>query len=170
MRTIVMLLALTCGLGIPAASAQALGNAVSLARPGDTMFITDVDGRTVKGQLDSISPESIRLLTPAAVVIPADRVTRIDKLGDPIRDGFRRGAIAGALFGAVDAGATLDRKDWILVFPKIWTGALEFGLFGMLFDWVHKSRTTLYRAPGTSVSIAPLTAAGSHGLAVSWRF
>jgi hypothetical protein len=167
---ITLLLALTCGLGISAASAQALGDAVRLARPDDTVFITDVDGRTVKGQLVSISSESIRFLTPAAVVIPADRVARIDKLGDPIRDGFRKGAIAGALFGAVAAGATLERKDWILFFPKVWTGALELGLLGMLFDWLHKSRTTLYRASAAAVSITPLGALGSRGLAVSWRF
>ena len=146
-----------------------MADAVRLARLDDTVFITDVDGRTVKGQLVSISPESIRLMTPGAVVIPADRVSRIDKLGDPVRDGFRKGAIAGALFGAVGA-ATLDGKDWILVFPKIWTGAFEFGLFGMLFDWLHKSRTTLYRAPAAVVSITPLGAPGSRGLAMSWRF
>ena len=168
MRASLSLLGLLCALGIPAASAQTLDDAVRRARPDDTVFITDVDGRTVKGQLVSISSESIRLLTPSAVVIPSDRVSRIDKLGDPIRDGFRKGAIAGAVFGAFGAGATLEGKDWILVFPKVWTGAVEIGLLGMLFDWLHKSRTTLYRA--TSVSITPLSAPGGHGLALSWRF
>jgi len=170
MRTIFSFLGLICALGTPAASAQTLDDAVRLAKPDDIVFVTDVDGRTVKGQLVSISPESIRLLTPAAVVIPVDRLSRIDKLGDPIRDGFRKGAIAGAAIGAVSAAAMLERKDLILFLPKVWTGAVEFGLFGMLFDWLHKSRTTLYRAPATTVSIAPMVARGSHGLAVSWRF
>ena len=170
MRASLSLLGLLCALGIPAASAQTLDDAVRRARPDDTVFITDVDGRTVKGQLVSISLESIRLLTPAAVVVPANRVRRIDKLGDPIRDGFRKGAIAGAAIGAVNASATLERKDLILLLPKVWTGAIEFGLLGMLFDWLHTGRTTLYRAPPASVSIAPLAARDSHGLAVSWRF
>jgi len=170
MRAIFSLLGLMCALGIPAASAQTLDDAVRLARPDDTVFITDADGRTVKGQLVSISPESIRILTPAAVVIPADRVSRIDKLGDPVRDGFRKGAIAGAAIGAVNAAVMLRQKDLILFLPKVWTGAIEFGLLGMLFDWLHSSRTTLYRAPAKSVSIVPLAARGSHGLAVSWRF
>jgi hypothetical protein len=159
-----------CVLGIRAASAQTLDDAVRGVRPDDIVFITDVDGRTVKGQLVSISPASLSILTPSAVVIPSERVSRIDRLGDPIRDGFRTGAIAGALFGAVNAAATLERKDLILFFPKVWTGALEFGLFGMLFDWLHKSRTTVYRASPSSLSIAPLAARGSHGLAVAWRF
>jgi hypothetical protein len=71
------------------------------------------------------------------------------------------------------AGATLERKDWVLFFPKVWTGAIEFGLLGMLFDWLHTSRTTLYRVPdkSLSVSMAPLLALrGSHGLSVSLRF
>jgi hypothetical protein len=170
MRIIIPFLGVTCVLGIPAASAQTLDDAVRLAKPDDIVFITDVDGRTVKGQLVSISPASLSILTPIAVVIPSERVSRIDKIGDPIRDGFRRGAIAGALFGAVNASATLERKDWILFFPKVWTGAIELGLFGMLFDWLHKGRTTLYRASPGSLSIAPLAARGSHGLAVAWRF
>jgi hypothetical protein len=78
----------------------------------------------------------------------------------------------GAAFTAFSAGATLERQDLILFLPKVWTGAVELGLFGMLFDWMHKSRTTIYRAPPTSMSVtmAPLTAGGSHGLAVSWKF
>src|SRR6188474_606076 len=103
MRVIIPLLGLTCALGVSAASAQTLDDAVRLAKPDDTVIVTDADGRTVQGQLVSISPESIRILTPAAVVIPADRVSRIDKLGDPVRDGFRKGAIAGAAIGAVNA-------------------------------------------------------------------
>lgn len=49
---------------------------------------------------------------------------------------------------------------------------LERLLFGMLFDALHKSRTTLYRAPAksTSLTMAPLTAQGRHGLAVTLRF
>jgi hypothetical protein len=170
MRIIIPLLGLTCALGVPAASAQTLDDAVRLVRPDDIVFITDDDGRTVKGQLVSISPESVRILTPTAVVIPSALISRIDRRGDPIRDGFRNGAIVGAAFGALNAAAMLERKDLILFLPKVWTGAIEFGLLGMLFDWLHTGRTTLYRAPAKSVSIAPLAARGSHGLAVSWRF
>lgn len=170
MRITVSLLGLMCLLGIRAATAQTLDDAVRRVKPDDIVFITDVDGRTVKGQLVSISPTSLSILTPTAVVISSDRVSRIDKQGDPIRDGFRTGATAGALFGAVMAGATLNGKDWILFFPKVWTGAIEFGLFGMLFDWLHKGRTTLYRGSPSSLSIAPVATRGSPGLAVSWRF
>jgi hypothetical protein len=172
MRTIFSLFALTWALAVPAVSGQTLDDAARMAKPDDFVFITDVEGRTVKGRLLSISSASIQLLTPAAVVIPADQVSQIDRLGDPIRDGFRKGAIVGAGFGALGAGATLERKDWVLFFPKVWTGAIEFGLLGMLFDWLHKSRTTLYRAPDKSLSVrmAPLEERGSHGLSVSLRF
>jgi hypothetical protein len=79
MRIIIAVLTLSC-LWTPALSAQTLDSAARLTRPDDIVLVEDVDGRTIKGQLVALSETSIRLLTPGAVVIPAERVRRIDKL------------------------------------------------------------------------------------------
>jgi hypothetical protein len=168
MKPLTALLALACALGASAASAQTLDDAARRARPGDTVFVTDLAGRTTKARLVSISVASIRLMSPAALDIPTDQVSRIDKLGDPVRDGLVRGAAAGVVVGAL-AAATGDLPFSLL---RINTTVVELGLIGVFVDWLHKSRATIYRAPGTpaSVTVAPLIAPGRHGLALSVKF
>lgn len=93
MRIILAVLTLSC-VWTPPALAQTLDSAARLTKPDDIVLVEDVDGRTIKGQLVALSETSIRLLTtPTAVIIPVDRVRRIDKLGDPVVDGFKRGAL-----------------------------------------------------------------------------
>ena len=171
MRNIIAVLTLSC-LWTPALSAQTLEGAARLARPDDMVLVEDVDGRTIKGQLVALSGTSIKLLTPGTVVIPAERVRRIDKLGDPVGDGFKRGALAGGAVGAFSAAVVLRRKDLVLLMPRIMTAAVEGGLIGMLFDSMHQGRTTIFRASGISsrIGVTPLIARGARGVVVSMTF
>ena len=123
MRNIIAVLTLSC-LWTPALSAQTLEGAARLARPDDMVLVEDVDGRTIKGQLVALSEASIKLLTPGTVVIPAERVRRIDKLGDPVVDGFKRGALAGGVVGTFSAAVVLRRKDLVILVPRIMTAAM----------------------------------------------
>jgi hypothetical protein len=170
MRITIAVLTLSC-LWMPALSAQTLEGAARLTRPDDIVFVEDVDGRTAKGQLLELSGTSIRLLTPTAVVIPAERVRRIDKLGDPVGDGFKTGAIAGGVLGAFESAMLLRRKDLAFLLPKIMTGAVEGGLIGMLFDSLHQGRTTVYRRDAApKISLAPLIGRSGRRVAVSMTF
>jgi hypothetical protein len=171
MRIIIAVLTLSC-LWTPALSAQTLDSAARLTRPDDIIFVEDVDGRTIKGQLVALSETSIKLLTPGAVVIPAERVRRIDKLGDPVVDGFKRGALVGGVLGTFGAAVVLRRKDLVLLMPKIMTTAVEGGLIGMLFDSMHRGRTTVFRAAGvpSRIGVAPLIARGGRGVVVLMTF
>jgi hypothetical protein len=171
MRIVIAVLTLSC-LWTPALSAQTLDSAARLTRPDDIVLVEDVDGRTIKGQLVALSETSIKLLTPGAVVIPAERVRRIDKLGDPVVDGFKRGALVGGVLGTFGAAVVLRRKDLVLLMPKIMTAAVEGGLLGMLFDSMHKGRTTVYRASGVrpGIGVAPLIGRGGRGVVVSVMF
>lgn len=171
MRIIIAVLTLSC-LWTPALSAQTLDSAARLTRPDDIVLVEDVDGRTIKGQLVALSETSISLLTPGAVVIPAERVRRIDKLGDPVGDGLKRGALVGGVLGTFGAAVVLRRKDLVLLMPKIMTAAVEGGLLGMLFDSMHQGRTTVYRAAGvrSGIGVAPLIGRGGRGVVVSVMF
>jgi hypothetical protein len=171
MRNIIAVLTLSC-LWTPALSAQTLEGAARLTRPDDIVLVEDVEGRTIKGQLVTLSETSIELLTPGAVVIPAERVRRIDKLGDPVVDGFKRGALVGGVLGGFSAAVMLRRKDLVLLVPRIMTAAAEGGLIGMLFDSMHQGRTTVFRAAGISsrIGVTPLISRGGRGVVVSMTF
>jgi hypothetical protein len=169
MKVLAAIGALTCVLGISAASAQTLDDARRRVQPGDTVLVTDLTGRTTKARLVSISADSIRVLSPAARDIPTDEVLRIDTIGDPLKNGFVRGAAVGAVVGLFGA---LTQGDLPYSFLKINTGMAEFALIGGLVDWLHKGHTTIYRAPAAtpSVTVAPLIAPGRHGFALSVTF
>ena len=171
MRFIIGVLTLSW-LWTPAVSAQTLASAARLTQPDDIVFVEDVDGRTIKGQLVALSETSIRLLTPTAVIIPAERVRRIDKLGDPVADGFKRGALVGGVLGTFGAAVVLRRKDLVILMPKIMTAAVEGGLIGMLVDSMHRGRTTVFRAASvpSRIGVAPLIARGERGVVVSMTF
>jgi hypothetical protein len=173
MKVIALFLGITFWLGAVTAMAQTISEASSLVRPGDEVSITTVDGKTVNGRLVSMSLDVIALVTPAALELHIDQVRQIDKLGDSVNDGFKRGAIVGAVFGAVNAVAVLRKKDMGLLIPKMATAAVEFGLIGMLVDRLHKGRTTVYRASAKThrLSLVPLATQGRRGLAltVDWR-
>lgn len=167
MKAIAATLALACMLGPTAASAQTADDTAQRARTGDTIFVTDLAGQTSRARLVSISTDSVRVLSPAARDIPLDQLLRIDKLGDPLRDGFLRGAVVG---GAVGAFAALTQGDFPYSLLKVTTGMAEFALIGGLVDWLHRGHTTIYRAPEKSVTVAPVIAPGRRGLALSVTF
>jgi hypothetical protein len=151
-------------------TAQTLEDVARGARTGDTVIVTGVDGHRTKAKFLTVSPESIRILTAAPRDVPVDQVVRVERLGDGTGDGFRKGAIVGAIVGAaslVQGGP--DMPYGLLVIP---TGAIEFGLFGLLFDWMHVARTTLYDAPArkTTIKMVPLVEKGKRGVGLTVGF
>jgi hypothetical protein len=152
----------------PESAGPALADASRRIAWGDTVVVTDRTGRTTRGTLLVLSATSIKLACPAVREIPIDQILRIDKRGDSLSDGFKRGAIAGAALGVFRALQVKGPYGLM----NIHTQAIEFGLLGLLVDAIHRGRTTVYRAPGNSagLTVAPLGGRGRHGMAVSLKF
>jgi hypothetical protein len=167
--TIIVKLACLCWLTAADVTAQTLEDVARGARTGDTVIVTDANGDRTKAKLLAVSPESIRILTDAPRDVPVDRVVRVERLGDGTGDGFKKGAIVGLVVGTAGLAEGGDLPYSLLKIP---TGAIEFGLIGLLLDWMHVARTTLYEAPArkTSVGVTPLVERGRRGVALSVRF
>ena len=82
----------------------------SRVAPGDTVFVIDVTGAETRGQVVAVDVSAIRLNVKGTErEWEGAAVNRLDRRGDPVKDGARRGLITGGVVGAVlgaIAGAT----------------------------------------------------------------
>lgn len=180
-----LILAALASLTAPAATAQEIATALEAVRasgsvrPGDTIYITDASGETMKGTLADISPAGVvvdsGMLADSRRTIPAAAIERIQR-ADPLTNGVLIGVAAGVGIAAVSPALVCDLPD-----PEC--GWRAFGFVGVpagvgsvvvatLLD--RAIRRTVYRArPGastTGISVAPLAAPATAGLTVRFRF
>jgi len=111
------------------------------ARPGDTVFVTRASGATIRGPLGAISPASITVNQETVAYEPGLKIARE---GDRLLNGIIIGAAIGVASGlTIAAEACLDTPLWHCAVG----GAIGYGAFGALVDWLHKGRTTIFEAP-----------------------
>lgn len=120
------------------------------ARAGDRVWVTRASGATIGGTLGTLAPSSI---TVNGEAIPYEPGLKIAREGDRLLNGFIIGAAIGAASAAtIGAEACLDSPLWHCAVG----GALGFGAFGALIDWLHKGRTQIFEAPrGSTVGLVP---------------
>ena len=167
MRTIVRGIVLGVGLLTCTSSAEAQEIATSLSelqllvRPGETVTVTDAEGRSVKGQVEVLSPSLLVLSDRSGRHEWADsdiasiRQVKSDSLGN------------GALIGlAVGGGIGLVGVIVAAVYAGIGAGV------GVGIDALIRKEYVVYQpsAPRTQVRLVPLLTPTRQGLAVSVSF
>jgi len=147
-------------------------------KPGDTIWVTDAQGREVKGKIQGLAPDSLALKGDGARTFAAGDVRLItERQGDSLANG----ALIGLAVGGVGTGLAClastegPDQDWCLVAALAYGGigaAIGVGIDAL----IPGKKLVTYRAPlthGSSqarLSIAPLVTPRAKGVAVSFAF
>jgi hypothetical protein len=148
---------------------------------GDTVWVTDAQGREIKGRIRDLSPASLRLDAGGATQeFQAGRVGTIRvQPKDPLRNGVLWGAGVGFALGALSCGANPqcagDESGAGVTVALSVIGAAAGAGIGAAIDAARKPpKLVVYRAPGASgrahLSLAPMLAPRTKGVAVSFAF
>ena len=152
-------------------------------KPGDTVWVTDGQGREVKGKIRELGPSALTLDGTGTGTIAADTVRLITtRHGRPIGKGALWGLAAGAVFGAVAAvvddgceGDCGSDAGWMLVGAGLF-GAMGAGAGAVVGALIPGKSLVVFRAPGAAgqaqarLSIAPVVTPRAKGVAVSFAF
>jgi hypothetical protein len=155
-------------------------------KPGDTVWVTDAQGREVKGKLSALSNDALMLDAGGPKTFAARDVSIIrDRQRDSLKNGTLIGfGIGGGLAAAWCIGAVGAESEYPEEDPGVECaeGFIVFGGLGTLLGLgidaaIPGSLRVAYRAPGTSSSpgharllIAPVITRRTTGLAVSVVF
>jgi hypothetical protein len=141
---------------------------------GDTIWVTDAQGREMKGRILELHDASITIDGDSAGTFAAERVREIQRRrDDSVWTGGLIGLGAGAVYGYVAFGKDCG-GDAECRFYEGGYGALGMCI-GLIVDALIPGRKVVaYRVAGSSpsahLSVAPLITPRAKGLAVSFAF
>jgi hypothetical protein len=148
-------------------------------RPGDTVWITDAQGREVKGKIVDLAPGAVTLKADASRTYgPADVNLIHERRPDSLKNGalIGLGVGGGLTLGLCLAGSESEDAGWCALAAGIYGGA--GAAIGVGIDALIPGRKIVaYRAPGSSgaarqarLSIAPVISPRAQGVALSFTF
>jgi hypothetical protein len=180
-RTLVaILVAIVIAIVAPAVAAaqepvRDFGQLNTRLRPGDTIWVTDAQGREVKGSILSLDTGALTVEGGGGRTFGAADVTTIKvRRGDSLRNGALIGLAVGGGIAAAGCIAEKDYSDsfcpaYILLYPAMGLG-IGVGIDAM----IPGKKFEAYRAPGPSgsarLSIAPVITPRTKGVAVAFSF
>ena len=143
---------------------------------GDTVWVTDAQGREIKGQIRELGPSALTLDSADTTTLDADAVRLVAlRKGQPIRTGALYGLIGGAAAGVILGALGFPVCDSC---PE-WSNAqyalvMGLGLGTVIGSARPAKELVVYRAPGVSgsarLSLTPVLTLGTKGVAVSFSF
>ena len=150
---------------------------------GDTIYVTDAQGREIKGKIRDLGPSALTLDSGTAAIVQADAVRLIvERKPRPIGRGALWGLGIGAAAGVASGVAVWaschegdDCAGAILVLGGLF-GGWGAGTGAVIGALIPGKTLVLYRAPGTAgassarLSLAPVITPARMGVAVSVRF
>jgi len=152
-------------------------------KPGDTVYITDAQGREIKGKIREFGPSALTLDSGTAAIFQADAVRLIvERKPRPIGRGALWGLGIGAAVGiALGIAVVASCNDGDECAGAILVGAGLFGGIGagtgaVIGALIPGKKQAVYRAPGAAgassarFSLAPVITPARKGVAVSVRF
>jgi hypothetical protein len=178
-----IILATAAALAVPAPSAAqepvtSFDQLNTRLKPGDTVWVTDAQGRAVKGKIQALAPDSLLLKGDGARTIAADDVRIITERR---RDSLANGALIGLAVGGVGTGVAClastegPDQDWCLLAALVY-GGIGAGIGVGIDALIPGKKRVAYRAPGTPgaaparISLAPIVTPRARGVAVSFAF
>jgi hypothetical protein len=148
---------------------------------GDTVWVTDAQGRELKGTLKALSPGSLKVKRWRSRTIDAAEIRAIDAVRhDSTRDGAVIGlAIGEGLAAVCYAAAVHEGEPEMIGFAEL--SFIYFGLVGIAIGSevdgaMTAPRFAAYRAPGAlgsapvRLSFAPVITPRAKGVAISFAF
>lgn len=151
-------------------------------KPGDTVWITDAEGREIEGRIQALAPDRITLEGGDAKVFAARDVRIIrDREHDSLKNGTLIGLGVGGGLALTWCVAALASDPSISPGVECFEGAVVFGgigtLFGLFIDAASPGKMRVaYSAPGAAgppharLSIAPMITPRAKGLAAVFSF
>ena len=150
---------------------------------GDTVWVTDAQGREIKGQIRELGPSALTLDSADTTTLDADAVRLVaQRKGHPVGRGALYGLIGGAAAGVIlgatgvvsceDCANSSSGKDALRAGLAL--GVVGAGLGAVIGAARPGKEVVVYRAPGASgsarLSLAPVITPRTKGVAVSFSF
>ena len=137
----------------------------------DTIYVTDDAGRRTEGKLLRLEPDSVVMMVAGTEQrFELERVRRIDKRGDSLKNGAWIGAALGVLFGSITAGISDcpgDDQGGCCTGFRIGTFAGALGLYtamGVGVDALIVGRTRVFDAGRSTAAVRSVS-----GPQLAWR-
>jgi hypothetical protein len=148
-------------------------------KPGDTIWITDAQGREVKGKIVDVAPGVLTLKADRSKAYTSGdvnliRTRRPDSLGSGALIGFAAGSSVG-IACYIDTAGESEMAGWCTGYLLVF-GALGAGLGVGIDALIPGRKTVVFRAPGSTgaasarLTIAPIVTPRAKGVAVGLRF
>ncbi len=149
-------------------------------KPGDTIWVTDAQGREIKGRITSLAPDTLGLDARGATTLPADQVRVVEnRRHDSLKNGTLIGLVVGlgASWGVVAAicaneGCELDAGGAVL--GSLIYGGIGAGIGAGVDAAIPGRRQIVYRAgtasPSAHLALAPVITPRTKGVAVAFSF
>lgn len=182
MRSLVRGILLGTALAASVSTVQAQGVASTLrelqllVRPGETVTVTDAQGREVKGEIQTLSPSQLVLADPTGrhewteIDLVSIRQRKSDSLGNGALWGLAVGA-GSALVAGLSTAEGSD-EDWVWVAVAFY-GGVGAGI-GVGIDAMIRKEYVIFQPPSvpprTEVRLVPLLTPKHQGLLVSVTF
>ena len=128
--------------------------------------VRTTEGAELHGQLERMDRTSLTLRVGTEPwTVPMDRVEKVQRRGDPLKNGATIGALLGGAVALVPASMVVSEPEGGGEFAVglVIGGVLHGVLFGALIDKLISSNTTLYQRP--RLALAPTRG----GVAVSYH-
>jgi hypothetical protein len=147
-------------------------------KPGDTVWLTDAQGREVNGKITELHDASITLNSNGPTTLQADSVRLITRhtgrhTGVGALWGLIGGAVAGAVSFAGDDSGDCSGGGCALAGAAI-LGGIGAGVGAVVGAFIPGHTLVIYRAPGASgnarLSLAPVNMPRTKGVALSYSF
>jgi len=131
-------------------------------RVGDVIAVTRPSGTLTQGRLTAIEHDALSI---DGMTFDARSTLRVERVGDPVWDGFLKGAAVGGGLVAIEGGRG----------GSIAAGLLIYGAIGAAIDKaVTGRRTVLGSVPvdalGRTVRVVPEFDRHTRAVALAWRF
>ena len=151
-------------------------------KPGDTVYVTDAQGREIKGKIRDLSPSALTLEGDSAGTLQSDAVRFVkQRKGKPIAKGAWWGLAVGGGLGitwlAIAAQDSGDGNAGIGVAILGGCAAIGAGVGAAIGAAVPAKTLVVYRAPGAPgsaasarFSVTPVITPRAKGVAVSVAF
>jgi hypothetical protein len=147
-------------------------------RPGDTVWVTDAQGREVKGRILSLGAEALTLEGRGDRTFGAPDVTTITvRRNDSLSNGAWIGLGIGGSLSLVGclASAASDDRGWCALAAAVYAG-IGAGIGVGIDAMIPGKKLVAYRAPGAAgrpqarLSFAPVITPRAKGVALSFAF
>ena len=147
-------------------------------KPGDKVWVTDAQGREVKGRIAAIGADALTLDAGGSKTFSAGDVRLVmERRHDSLANGALIGLGVGGLGTGLACLATMEGsdRDWCLPVAVVYGGigaAIGLGIDAM----IPGKKLVVYRAPGSTgssqarLSVAPVVSPRAKGVAVSFSF